>query len=102
MHLHGGTWRSEPLGHDRTIFVYRAALHVPAVLIWSGRGRVLVAELGEVDVEFRVVRLGLDAEFVGGVLAEPFDVLGLVEDHRFSELRLEAPASSFTDRIRSG
>jgi hypothetical protein len=50
----------------------------------SGRGpealgaQVLVAELGEVDVEFGVVRVGLDAEFVGGVLAEPVDVLGQV------------------------
>jgi hypothetical protein len=29
--------------------------------------QVLVAELGEVDVKFGVVHLGLDAEFVGGV-----------------------------------
>ncbi|MET9409788.1 hypothetical protein ABZX90_29060 [Streptomyces sp. NPDC002935] len=34
--------------------------------------QVLVAEPGEVDVEFGVVRRGLDGEFVGGVLAEPF------------------------------
>ncbi|MET9089167.1 hypothetical protein ABZX77_46125 [Streptomyces sp. NPDC004237] len=42
----------------------------------TGGGQVLLAQRGEVDIEFRVVRFGLDAEFVGGVLAEPVDVFG--------------------------
>lgn len=39
----------------------------------SGDGQILLAQRGEIDVEFRVVRFGLDAEFVGAVLAEPVD-----------------------------
>ncbi|WP_232839068.1 hypothetical protein [Streptomyces triticisoli] len=43
-----------------------------------GLGRIVAAERAEVDIEVRVVRLGLKAEFVGGVLAEAADVLDQV------------------------
>lgn len=36
------------------------------------------AQRAEVDVQVRVVRLGVDVELVGGVLAEAADVLGEV------------------------
>jgi hypothetical protein len=39
---------------------------------------VVTAQRAEVDIEVRVVRLGLEAEFVGGVLAEAANVLGQV------------------------
>ncbi|MGW7047983.1 hypothetical protein ACWGDT_35940 [Streptomyces avermitilis] len=44
----------------------------------AGGGEVLLAQQVKStsnDVEFRVVRVGLDAEFVGAVLAEPVDVV---------------------------
>ncbi|MFD0078892.1 hypothetical protein ACFVIY_41745 [Streptomyces sp. NPDC127166] len=41
--------------------------HGSGSLAETGGGQVLLAQRGEVDVEFRVVRLGLDAEFAGGV-----------------------------------
>lgn len=95
-------------------------------------GQVLLAQRGEVDVELRVVRVGLDAEFVGAVLAEPVDVFGqvrrdarqvfrvdlpsllkelahdlrdvqgVVEDHRFSELRDRRRGSGVNSQPRSG
>ncbi|MFI1499877.1 hypothetical protein [Streptomyces platensis] len=52
--------------------------HGSGSLAETGGGQVLLAQGCEVDVEFRIVRLGLDAEFVRAVLAEPVDVFGQV------------------------
>ncbi|MFG3026570.1 hypothetical protein ACGFZQ_50245 [Streptomyces sp. NPDC048254] len=52
--------------------------HRSGSLAETGGGQDLLAQRGEVDVEFRVVGLGLDAEFVGAVLAESVDVFGQV------------------------
>jgi hypothetical protein len=58
----------------------------------AGGSRFLFAELGEVDVELGVVCLGLDAEFVGAVLAEPLDVLGQVRGDLGQVLRVDLPS----------
>ena len=42
----------------------------------------LVLQHAEVDIQAGVTRLGLDAEFVGGVRAELVDVLGQVRDKK--------------------
>jgi hypothetical protein len=41
-------------------------------------GRAVAAQRAEVDIQVWVVRLGLEAEFMGGVFAEAADVLGQV------------------------
>ncbi|MFA3842496.1 hypothetical protein [Streptomyces aureus] len=53
------------------------------------RGQVLVAQRGEVDVEFRVVRLGLEAELVCAVLAEPVDARRQIEGDVGQALRID-------------
>lgn len=55
----------------------------------AGGGQVLLAQRGDVDVEFRVVRVGLDAELVRGVLAAPVDVLGQVRRDVGQVLRVD-------------
>ncbi|WP_347582628.1 hypothetical protein [Streptomyces sp. B5E4] len=57
-----------------------------------GRGRVRLAQRGGVHVQLRVVRLRLDAELVGAVLAEPVDALGQVRRDVSQVLRLDRPA----------
>jgi hypothetical protein len=71
-------------------------------LVEAGGGQVLLAKRGEVDVELRVVRLGLDAELVSAVLAEPVDVLGQVRRDVRQVLRVDFPAllQQLTDDLR--
>lgn len=56
-------------------------------------GLVSVAEQAEVDIHVPVVRLGVDAEFVGGVLAEAADVLGQVRRDVGQVLWVDLPCS---------
>lgn len=85
-HLASTTW-SEP----RT---FPGSPHRSGSLAEAGGGQVLLAQRGEVDVEFRVVRLGLDAEFVGAALAEPVDVFGQVRRDVRQVWSISQPSSS--------
>lgn len=66
--------------------------HGSGSLADTGGGQVLLAQRGEVDIEFRVVHLGLDAGFVGAVLAEPVDVFGQVRRDVRQVFRVDLPS----------
>lgn len=59
----------------------------------ADEGHIMLAQRGEADVGLRVVRLGLDGEFVRAVLAEPLDVLGQVRRDVGQVLGEEGPDS---------
>lgn len=58
----------------------------------SPRRPVLVTEQNEIHIQLRLVRLGLDAELVRAVLAEPFDVLGQVRRDVGQVLGVDLPS----------
>jgi hypothetical protein len=79
------TCASRPWAHDGDTARSRG-------LAEASGGRVRFTQQGEVHIQLRLVRVGLDAELVGGVLAEPVNVLGQVRRDAGQVLRLDRPA----------